>query len=140
MNIKKTFSIVSLSFLSVAVLSGCNENDAEHFIGEWSGEVETTVGRSETVDTIRLAISENGNLYQVQEERHSLSVQEGFRDKESNAENTYNLAALSENTLGEPGAGEVEENVIYTYNEGEDVLIYNHRMFDGTHEMILKRD
>lgn len=140
MNIKKTFSIVSLSFLSVAVLSGCNENDAEHFIGEWSGEVETTVGRSETVDTIRLAISENGNLYQVQEERHSLSVQEGFRDKESNAENTYNLAALSEITLGEPGAGEVEENVIYTYNEGEDVLIYNHRMFDGTHEMILKRD
>lgn len=140
MNIKKSFATLSLSFLSVAALSGCNDTDAEHFIGEWSGEVETTVGRSDTVDTIRLVISENGDLYQVEEERHSLSVQEGFRDKESNAENTYNLAALSETTLGEPGAGEVEENVIYTYNEAEDVLIYNHRMFDGTHEMIFQRD
>lgn len=135
----KTTAIV-FAASSILLLSGCKGNEAENFVGEWSGVAETSVSNSTSVDTINLVISESGDFVEVNESINSVYKREGVRDRERDMQNTYNLVALSETELGEPGAGENPDNVIYQYNENDDTLIYQHSMFNGSQEVVLKRD
>lgn len=133
-------SAVVMAASSILLLTGCKGNEAENFVGEWSGVAETSVSNSTSVDTINLVISESGDFVEVNESINAVYKREGVRDRERDLQNSYNLVVLSETELGEPGAGENPDNVIYTYNESDDTLIYQHSMFNGTHEVVFTRD
>lgn len=135
---KKTAVVVTT--ISAIFLSGCKDNEADNFIGQWSGVAETSVGNSNTVDKIDLNILSESDFVVVEENINSVYQGEGIRERVSDTNNKYNLIALSESELGEPGIGENPNNVIYTYNENNDTIIYKHSMIDGNHEVVLTRD
>lgn len=131
---------IALTTVSALLLAGCNDESADNFIGQWSGDVVNTVANSTTSVKITLDISTGNNLVVVKESINSVYQREGIRDRVRDSDNTYNLVALSETELGEPGVGENPDNVIYNYNENDDTIIYKHTMIDGSHEVALTRD